>query len=107
MEYKKAIKEIYKQDATFLKYLLDNKTQDNEYNNWIKSRNSCESTYKNEDLITNLNATKIIIDNLLVNKRNDTIIINNYINKVKIEDLYNIIDKKDRRKVYSEYIKKM
>ncbi len=106
INYKIGLEKFYSQDSEFLKYLLKNKLEGS--NQWIKRKNLCDAQISKETTISNEYAIKILIDNLLNNQNKDTLIINGYVNKLKIEKLERIIDSDEHiKKKYLDYIQKM
>ena len=93
--YSDALRKLYQQDIAFMRYLLKHKSQEKRHNNWIVTANICKADYYEKELMTNREAVKIIVDNLLLNQSKDTIIVNGYIKKVKFEDMAKIIDEGD------------
>ena len=106
IEYQTGLKEFYSQDYKFLKYLLINKTKGS--NQWIKKENLCDANISKEARISNEFAIKILIDNLLTSQNRDTLMINGYVNKLKLEKLERIINSDDHiKKKYLDYIQQM
>ena len=104
IEYKVGLKKFYSQDSKFMKYIIKNRTKG--INQCIKRDNLCDSNVSKDTRISNEYAIKILIDNLILNNQNDTILINKYVNKLDIKKLEKIIfDDIDIKQKYKEYIK--
>ena len=109
--YKNGLKNFYEQKTSFIKYLLNNKSSNTEFNNWVITKNPCSSNFKNIDFITNSKGVIILIDNLLNNETKINITINEYIDKIKIMELKKfIVENEDinfeeMKKKYKQFIK--
>jgi hypothetical protein len=107
VEYRNGLKKFYSQDINFLRFLIKNKSKWNY--NWIKSENFCDSTYPDYKLNSNEYAVKVLIDNLILNIKKDTIVINNYLPKLQLNEIEEIlmIEKDSEIKImYKDYVKK-
>jgi len=106
IEYKNYVDEFYKQDMEFLIYLIQFKDDVKSSNNWIKKRNPCNSKVGKNDFINNSKGALILIDNLLVNDNQKSIIYNDYVDNMEFEDVEQIIKNENNvEEVKNKYLK--
>jgi hypothetical protein len=109
IEYRKGIRNFYKQQIPFIEYLLEEKNDTNKFNNWIITKRPCSSNLTKADFINNLKGSIILIDNLILGNKKD-IIVKDYIDKINYEKLRLIMMKNktksfdDIKKDYTRYV---
>lgn len=100
LDYIKGLDIFHKQELAFIRFLLNTKEETNEYGNWIQSRNLCSSVIHESDFTNNKKGTIILIDNLFCHKGNP-IVINKYVDRIKIDNLNQIILEEGKNKDFN------
>ena len=101
LDYIKGLHLFHEQELPFIRFLLDNKKETNEYGNWIQAKNPCSSVIHESDYTNTKKGTIILIDNLFCQQKN-TIAINKYVDKIKTEDLKQMILEEGKNKNFNE-----
>lgn len=112
LEYRIGIDEFYRQRMPFIKYLIENKIDDEKINTWIYTRNKCSSQIEESDLISDTMGVIILVDNLMIKSENG-LVRRNYIEKISIKDLRGVLLSKEDikfdqiQKAYKKFVIKL